>query len=202
MQEYLKEENPNFKIGLAELIAALGFLMIVVANFLSFAPIEERTWREIGVGFPVMLISVVGIILVIRRRFFSAFMIGMFAAFFITHEIIICYDNKAIEIRRELGPDGWFRLVAMVFHDAMNMAHGSFWGVAGSSLAVLAILVGWPLKVYQENQAVVPAEELLNEDAAASSADYAETETEDNIDDSSAQEVTKTGYDTRKDEIA
>jgi hypothetical protein len=130
-----------------------------------------------------MLSGVIGMALVLKRRYFSAFMIGTFAAFFISHEIIICYDDKAIEMGRELGPDGWFRLVAMVFHDAMNVSHGSFWAVTGSSLALIAILVGWPLKIYHDNKAAVPANEPLRYEAE-SSADYAETEADENSDDS------------------
>lgn len=132
-------------------LASIGFIMVVIANFLDFAPIDSRTWREIGVGFPVLLASVAGIAFLYKRSFFSSFFIAMFAAFFITHEIIICYDNKAVEMGRELGPEGWFRPVAMIFQDALGQSYGAFWATAGSSLAIFAIIIGWMLAVYHDN---------------------------------------------------
>lgn len=154
MQNYNQSstERLNFNVRTFEMIAAFGFIAMIASNFLSFVPIEAKTWREIGVGFPVVLASIVGVALVLKRHFFWSFFIAMFSAFFITHEVIICYDNKAVEMGRELGPDGWFRPVAMIFQDAMNPSYGAFWGICGISLTILAILIGWVFNTYQENQ--------------------------------------------------
>lgn len=154
MQNYNQSsvERLNFNVRTFEMIAAFGFIAMIASNFLSFVPIEEKTWREIGVGFPVVLASIVGVALVLKRQFFWSFFIAMFSAFFITHEVIICYDNKAVEMGRELGPEGWFRPVTMIFQDAMNPSYGAFWGICGISLTILAIMIGWVFNTYQENQ--------------------------------------------------
>ncbi|MFZ5950033.1 MAG: hypothetical protein ACOYXC_04985 [Candidatus Rifleibacteriota bacterium] len=150
---------------LFEYVAAVGFLAMILSNFLSFAPIEERTWREIGVGLPVVMASILGIAMVFKKQYFSSFFIAMFSAFFITHEIIICYDNRAVELGRELGADGWFRPVPMIFTDALKPAYGAFWGTTGISVAIFAILIAWMISTYKANlEAVQIGEETLPEE--------------------------------------
>lgn len=153
MEEYNGQQAKKifFDFGIFEIIAAAGFIILFASNFLSFAPIEERTWREIGVGFPVMIGSIFAVMMILNRKYFSSFFIGMFSAFFITHEIIICYDNKAVEMGRELGPEGWFRSVAMLFSDALNPEFGAFWAVAGVCLALVALIIGWVRTIYLDN---------------------------------------------------
>jgi hypothetical protein len=167
-----KQQVPKIEPG--EIIAAAGFVMIVYATFLPFTPIDGRTWRELGVGFPVLIASIFGIGFVLKQKYFAAFFIAMFAAFFVSHEIIICYDNRAVEMEKELGPDGWFRLIAMIFRDAMTMGHGSYWGIIGSSLTLLAILIRWPYQAYLENKEAARTgllEEDLNPETDDSSQD-------------------------------
>lgn len=156
MEEYNRNTTeikiPTF--GTFELVAAAGFFVIFISNFLSFAPIEARTWREIGVGMPVMLGCIFGIVMILQRQFFSSFFVGMFTAFFITHEIIICYDNKAVEMGKELTSDGFFRSVVLLFQDALNPSFGSFWALTGVSVALAATFIGWLVAVYRENQKI------------------------------------------------
>ncbi|MEW6713364.1 MAG: hypothetical protein AB1403_26320, partial [Candidatus Riflebacteria bacterium] len=155
-----------------EYVAAVGFLAMILSNFLSFTPIEERTWREIGVGLPVVMASIVGIAMVFKKQYFSSFFIAMFSAFFITHEIIICYDNRAVELGREIGADGWFRLLPIIFTDALKPGYGAFWGTFGISVAIVAILVAWMIATYKANLDAVEneVEEVLSEEFA--SAEY------------------------------
>ncbi|GAB4285111.1 MAG: hypothetical protein Kow0029_31850 [Candidatus Rifleibacteriota bacterium] len=166
MEEYNKSEVsislPRF--GPGEIVAAIGFLTMIVSNFFSFAPIEEKTWREIGVGFPVMFACGFGIAMVLVKNYFASFFIGMFSAFFITHEIIICYDNKAVEMGREIGENGWFRLVAMIFSDALNPSYGAFWAVMGVCLALAAITISWLKNIALENKALAKAAEATCEE--------------------------------------
>lgn len=161
-----------------EWIAAVGFFLMVLSNFRSFVPIDERTWREIGVGLPVILASLAGIALILSHKFFASFFVAMFSAFFLTHEIIICYDNKAVEMGRELGPDGWFRSVAMIYHDALNPQYGAFLGMLGISIGILAIIGGWILSAYCQNlKATIPlekADEQPESQELSDSAEFAE----------------------------
>jgi hypothetical protein len=158
MENYNQEATQTVKlpIGKFEMVAAIGFFIMIISNFFSFAPIEERTWREIGVGIPVIFACLGGMALIFRRDFFSSFFIAMFCAFFITHEIIICYDNRAVEMGKELGAEGWFRPVVMIFKDAMNPSFCTFWALSGISLALAAIITGWLFQVYQGNKKALP----------------------------------------------
>lgn len=158
-----------------EIAAAMGFIAMIAANFLSFVPIDERTWREIGVGFPVAIASIIGLALVLKRQYFWSFFIAMFSAFFITHEVIICYDNKAVEMGKELGPEGWFRPVAMIFQDAMSPSYGAFWGIVGISVAIAAIIVGWIINIHRENQNLA-LESLADEDFSNDLSDDSEND--------------------------
>jgi hypothetical protein len=153
MQGLKKETFTGLGISLRffESAAAMGFMAMVTSNFLSFAPIEERTWREIGVGFPVLFFCIIAIALVFRKNFFASFFIAIFSAFFITHEVIICYDNKAVEMGRELGAEGWFRHGSMIFGDVMQPSYGAFWGITGITLAIIAIFLAWIIATYKEN---------------------------------------------------
>jgi len=155
-----------------EYVAAVGFLAMILSNFLSFTPIEARTWREIGVGLPVVVASIVGIAMVFKKQYFSSFFIAMFSAFFITHEIIICYDNRAVELGREIGTDGWFRPVPMIFTDAMQPGYGAFWGTVGISVAIFAIIVAWMIATYKANLDAVENETEEAEAEEFASAEY------------------------------
>jgi len=158
MQDYSKEYNSTgkefnlgFDITIPGLIIAFGFALIIFSTFLDFTPICQRSWRAGGVGLPVMLFSMLGIIFALRKNYFTAFFIGIFAAFFLTHEIIIIYDNRAVELGQELKPDGWFRSVIQVYQDALRPAYGALWGMIGASLASLFPLIGMVIEVHRKN---------------------------------------------------
>lgn len=136
-------------IGVA---VAAGFALIVFSTFIDFTPISQNSWRTGGVGLPVMISCMVGCLLALRKNYFTAFFIGIFAAFFLTHEIIIIYDNHAIELGQELKPDGWFRSVIMVYQDALQPSYGAFWGFIGAIMASVLPLAGIAAEVWHKNQ--------------------------------------------------
>jgi len=145
----------EFDLGISlsplSILTAVGFALVIFSTFLDFTPISGQSWRAGGVGLPVMLSCMVGCILALRKSYFSAFFIGIFAAFFLTHEIIIVYDSKAIELGQELKPDGWFRSVIMVYQDAFQIGYGAFWGLIGTILASATPLIGIAAEVRRKN---------------------------------------------------
>jgi len=183
-----KEFTDGFALSIPGVIIAAGFALIIFSTFLDFTPVCLRSWRAGGVGLPVMLFSMAGIVLALRRNFFTTFFIGVFAAFFLTHEIIIIYDNRAVELAQELKPDGWFRSVIQVYLDALQPRYGAFWGVIGGTITTLVPLIGIAFEVRQKNlEATYMAErtaqfentEYSEEDAAEDSDsawDYAESD--------------------------
>jgi len=153
MKDY---ENPHksetgFKPDIPGLIIALGLILIVFSTFMDFTPVCQRSWRAGGVGLPVMLSCMVGVVLALRKNYFSVFFISIFAAFFLTHEIIIIYDARAVELGQELRPDGWFRSVIQVYMDALQPGYGALWGVIGAATASLASLIGLAVEVIRKN---------------------------------------------------
>jgi hypothetical protein len=48
------------RIGILEILAGLGFFILIISNFMSFTPVEERTWREFGLGFPAVIAGLAG----------------------------------------------------------------------------------------------------------------------------------------------
>ena len=186
MQEYNTVEHagrPNeidLGISLSPLgiITAIGFATVILSTFLNFTPISEVTWRAGGVGFPVMLSCMAGCILALRKSYFSAFFIGIFAAFFLTHEIIIVYDTHAIEIGQELKPDGWFRSVIMVYQDALRPGFGALWAMIGVLLASVTPLIGMAAEVRRKNLEAAKQSEEASSDFAGPSVE-AGPDTED-----------------------
>ncbi len=164
--EYTQEarnSNSGFALTLPGLIIAAGFVLIVFSTFLDFTPICQRSWRAGGVGLPVMLSCMIGTVLALRRSYFSAFFIGIFAAFFLTHEIVIIYDNHAVELGQELKPDGWFRSVIQVYFDALQPGYGAFWGFIGATIASLGPLVGLALEVRRKNLEAAEASSIIRQ---------------------------------------
>jgi hypothetical protein len=149
------------RIGILEILAGLGFFILIISNFMSFTPVEERTWREFGLGFPAVIAGLAGIYAILRKLYFTSFSIATFLAFFIIHEVIICYDSKALEMGKELGKDGWFRSIPLIFADALKPSFGAFWGITSISLTVLFILIAWVYSTYYFNQATI-AEQMVD----------------------------------------
>ncbi|PKL43374.1 MAG: hypothetical protein CVV41_09955 [Candidatus Riflebacteria bacterium HGW-Riflebacteria-1] len=143
--------DPGFSIDPISVLTASGFALVIFSTFLDFTPVVAQSWRAGGVGLPVMLSCMAGFIFALRKNYFTAFFIGIFAAFFLTHEVIIIYDNKAIELGQELMPDGWFRSVIMVYQDALQTGFGAFWGMIGTILASVFPLIGMAAEVRRKN---------------------------------------------------
>lgn len=144
---YRGQQNRNsfMKSGLypLDLIAIIGLVFFIMSCFLTLTPISENNLLQGPMGMPSMLFAFMAIVALYKKNYFAAFFIAMFNAFYLTHEVIIMYDSKAIQMGRELGADGWFRPVIMIFSDALQSEYGAFWGVIGSGLAVLAIIFAW-----------------------------------------------------------
>ncbi len=141
--------------GVFEVVAVAGFLTVVASTFLNFTPVVAQTWRAGGIGLPVMLACVAGAVFMLFRNYFAGFFIAVFSGFFLTHEIIIIYDNKAVELGRELGSEGWFRLVFDVYRDAFAFNTGAFWALVGVLLAMTGVCVGWVLNIVRLNNEAV-----------------------------------------------
>lgn len=184
------EDTRSFTEGFAPsvtgVIIAAGFILVIFSTFLDFTPVCLRSWRAGGVGLPVMLSCLAGTVLALRRSFFSSFFIGIFAAFFLTHEIIVIYDNRAVELALELKPDGWFRSVIQVYLDALQPGYGAFWGLIGATIASIVPLIGLAIEVRQKNlEAAANSNSLPHvEDNETIESEYAASdEDEDGFDD-------------------
>lgn len=176
--------------GVFEVVAVAGFLTVVASTFLNFTPVVAQTWRAGGIGLPVMLACVAGAVFMLFRNYFAGFFIAVFSGFFLTHEIIIIYDNKAVELGRELGSDGWFRLVFDVYRDAFAFNTGAFWALVGVLLAMTGVCVGWVLNIVRMNNEAVQLSLLAaGADKSTAEAESAEMEAqEDESDWSDADE--------------
>jgi hypothetical protein len=163
MDQYSKSESEKNVLGygVAEGIAVAGFLMLTMSTFINFLPITKANWISVGVGLPVMFASLAGAFLILFKKHFESFFAAMFSAFFLTLEIIIIYDKKALELGAEKGADGWFRSVPMIFGDALNLKVGAFWAFTGVVIAILAIIGGWIFHASTKNRDC----QLLNAEA-------------------------------------
>lgn len=94
----------------------------------------DATIKSTGIGIPVIIGCVAGCIMLLMRNYFSAFFIAVFSAFFITHEIIIIYDNRAVELGQEMLRSGYLRSVFELYKNALS-AKGALLGVVGSAIA-------------------------------------------------------------------
>lgn len=138
-------------------IGIVGFFLVVIGSLMPFVPIIDKTWRSGSTGLIVALSCLLGCLLLHRREFFATFFIAMFAAFFLVHEVIIIYDNYAIEMGKEYGPEGVYRLVFQIFANALTPAHGAFWSFIGSIMAIFGVLIGWGADVIEKNNAAAIA---------------------------------------------
>lgn len=154
MNEYQKEPSTITvtRPGVLEVLGIAGFIVLAVSTSVNFVPIIEKAWRETPVGFAVLIFSVIGCVFVERKNYFAAFFIAAFSAFFLTHDIIIVYDSKAVEMGKELGPDGWFRPVFLIFKDALSVKSGAFLALIGVITSLTGICLGWGLNVVKENR--------------------------------------------------
>lgn len=160
-------------------IGIAGFFLVVIGSLMPFVPIIDKTWRSGSTGLIVALSCLLGCLLLHRREFFATFFIAMFAAFFLVHEVIIIYDNYAIEMGKEYGPEGVYRLVVQIFANALTPTHGAFWGFIGSIMALFGVLIGWSGDVIEKNNAAAIAA-----DDDDSSVSYIGDDDEENLEDS------------------
>ena len=186
-------ENKNISStgfpGVFEVVAIAGFLIVVASTFLNFTPVIAQNWRAAGIGLPVMLACIAGTVFMLFRNYFAGFFIAVFSGFFLTHEIIIIYDNKAVELGRELGTDGWFRLVFDVYRDAFSFNTGAFWALVGVLLAAIGICAGWVLNIIRMNNEAVQLSQLAADtDKSAGDAILAATDSEESTSASSDTE--------------
>lgn len=147
-----------------DLAGTFGFIFFILSCFVTFTPVSESNWLQGPMGSAPLLFAFVGIVALYKKNYFAAFFIAMFNTFFLTHEIIILYDSKAVQMGRELGADGWFRPVLMVYSDALQSGYGALWGIIGSVVAVLAIMIAW---VYENHRFNAFTAENATDDAAA-----------------------------------
>jgi hypothetical protein len=166
MDEYTKETKSGFgfELGIAEVISAVGFLILMASVFMQFVPISEQSWSLLGRGNAVFLFALFGGIAVLTRHYFGAFFAGMFSAYFLTHEIIIEYEKKAIAALQEVEPDGLYRLVFSVYADAFSIKTGAFWSLLGVIVALLACIVGWVINTLRSNSEMLEAAIIAEED--------------------------------------
>ncbi len=175
MNVYEKNESasarPVISVGVCDLIAIVGFIVVGASTFLDFTPVVAQNWRASGAGLPVLIGCLAGAIFMLQRNYFAGFFISVFSGFFLTHEIIIIYDNKAVELGRELGPNGWFRLVVDVYLDAFKFNTGAFWALVGVLLAMTGVCVGWVLEILHANrQAVIQSQNIQPQNLVAAGA--------------------------------
>lgn len=145
--------DSGLNLGVLEIISILGFAIVGASTFLNFTPVVAENWRASGVGLQVMIGCLAGAVLMLRKNYFAGFFIAVFSAFFLTHEIIIVYDNKAVEMGRELGLNGWFRPVLSVYENAFSFKTGAFWALTGIIIALFGICIGWFQEIRRANNA-------------------------------------------------
>lgn len=132
-------------------IGIAGFFILVIGSLLNFVPVVERTWRSGPTGLVVAVSCLAGCFLLHKKQYFTCFFIAMFSAFFLVHEVIIVYDNYVVEQGKELGPDGLFRPVFLIFADAFTPGQGAFWSLFGSILALIGIFGSWADDILNKN---------------------------------------------------
>lgn len=135
------------------------YIILAVSVLIKFIPIIEGNWLTLGMGKLVLLASLVSIWLVYTKKFFACFFISLFASFFVVHEIIIFYDNYAIELGKELTSEGLFRSVVALFKDALQFKFGAFWATLGSVFSLIFVTIGWIVDNYHANYKPLASEE-------------------------------------------
>ena len=128
------------------------YVVLIFSVFIQFIPIQTGNWFNLGMGKYIGLAAIFGIYSVLTKNYFAAFFISLFSSFFVFHEVIIFYDNYAIELGKELGSDGTFRLVLGIFADAFNIKYGAFWALFGSTLSFIIVTLAWISNTVKQNR--------------------------------------------------
>ncbi len=145
-------KDKHFEFDFLKIAAIFCYIAIIVASKIQFIPINQLNWFQLGMGKYVGIAAIFAIFSLAMKNYFAAFFISIFSAFFSFHELIIFYDNYAIELGSELGSDGAFRYVSQIFDDALKYNYGAFWAVYGSCFSLVFVLIGWVRKVFKENR--------------------------------------------------
>lgn len=147
-----KENSFKFEFLFINIFILISYLIIISSVFLQFIPIQPGNWFNLGMGKYVGLAVIFGSYFILTKNYFPAFFISLFSSFFVFHEVIIFYDNYAIELGQELGSNGTFRLVFEIFKNAFNVKYGAFWAVFGSIISLIIISLAWIANNVVENQ--------------------------------------------------
>ncbi len=185
-RDNLNRVSSGFSFGLFELVAMAGFLVVGISTFLNFTPVEAKTWNSSGAGLPVLFSCLAGALLMLRKNHFVGFFVAIISGFFLVHEIIIIYDNKAVELGRELGANGWFRLVLDIYIDAFRYHTGAFWGLVGILVALTSICIGWVLEIVRANNSAAAKADVTAEPVLAAKQNLSEA-SEETYSDGSAE---------------
>ena len=162
-EEYIKKNNviqqsnslnildsSFFKI--ANLFVSFFYLLVILSVYMQFVPILNQNWFNLGTGKFVGIAAICGIFCVLTKNYFAAFFISLFSSFFVFHEVIIFYDNYAIELGQELGSNGVFRLVFGIFADAFKIKYGAFWALLGSVISFISVSIVWISNTVTQNR--------------------------------------------------
>ncbi len=144
------ELSPNFNIF--NLFAVLLYLILIISVFIPFVPINNGAWFSIGMGKYIGIAAIFAIYALFVKNYFAAFFISIFASFFVFHEVIIFYDNYAIELGKELTSEGTFRFVFDIFKDAFQVKFGAFWASLSSLSSLVIVLIGWIKNTVDDNK--------------------------------------------------
>ena len=138
------------------LFTIICYLIFIFSIKIKFISINELDWYNLGMGKYIGLFAIIGIYCIFRRNYFAAFFISLFAAFFCVHEVIIFYDNYAIELGRELGDDGLYRSVIDIFFVEVfkNPRIGAFWAISSSVFSLLLVTIAWIKNIINKNDLI------------------------------------------------
>ena len=154
--EYTKKSFNIFNTPFLRIIAVICYLILIGTALIQFIPINNLNWFNLGMGKLVGLSAIFGILCILNKNYFAAFFISLFSAFFAFHEIIIFYDNYAIELGQEIGDDGVFRSLYEIFKDEIfsKPQFGAFWAIMSSSISLFTISIDWIINTIIVNHSV------------------------------------------------
>ncbi len=141
------EKNSNkisFKsFFILDLLTFFAYIGIVVSALIPFLPINELSWFKIGMGKYVGVAVIFSIYFLYIKNYFASFFISLFSSFFAIHELIIFFDNYAIELGKELGNDGVYRFIPDIFVKICDYRYGVFWAILCSLLSLIFVTINW-----------------------------------------------------------
>lgn len=151
-----EKNNFFYNLDILSFFAIICYFIFTISILIKFIPISDLTWFKMGMGKYVGIASIFAILCLLYKNYFAAFFISLFAVFFSFHEIIIFYDNYAIELGKELGDDGVFRSLVDIFINeiAKHPTYGAFWAILSSLMSLLFVSLSWMKNIISENIAL------------------------------------------------